>query len=89
MKKYLVAYEKYIDSGWKRFIEEVDISVFCSLLQGVINDNMSDLFIQLKPLRPATEIKQEAAKTLLTILSEEQNYILQKTFDECMSKTEE
>lgn len=89
MKKYLVSYEKYVDPHWKHFISEVDIPAFCTLLQGVVNDNISDLFIQLKPLRPATEIRQDAAKTLITILSEEQNYFFAKTLDECFLKVDD
>lgn len=89
MKKYLVTYKKYIDSHWKQFIEEADIQDFCWLLQGMINDDISDLFIQLKPLQPASEINKEAAKTLFTILSEEQNSILQKAFEEDFSKVDD
>lgn len=85
MKKYLVTYKKYIDSHWKQFIEEADIQDFCCLLQGVINDDISGLFIQLKALRPAVKIGDEVAKTILVILSEEYSAICNEFFEKNLS----
>lgn len=82
MKKYLVTYEKYVEPKWSVFIDEVDIVAFCSLLEGVIKGTLTNLCIQIKPLRAAEEVSCEAAKTLLIFIKDEQDALMQKTSEE-------
>lgn len=82
MTKYLVSYQLWKNDEWQHYIEEISLTNLIYLLEKVINDSVDELFISFKPLQPATEISEHTAKALLSILSEEQNNVLQKTFNE-------
>lgn len=88
MAKYLISYQLWKKDNWEHHIEEVSITELIYLLEKVVNDSIDELFIAFNSLQAATAIKKDNAKTLLVILSEEQNNICQKAFDELYGEHE-
>lgn len=82
MTKYLISFQLWKKDNWEHYIDEVSITELIYFLEKVVNDSIDELFITFNPRRAATPIKKDTAKTLLTILSEEQNNACQKAFDE-------
>ena len=82
MIKYLTSYQIWKNDARQHYIEEVSLTNLIYLLEKVVNDSIDELFISFSRLLPATGISKDTAKALLAILSEEQNNVLQKAFDE-------
>ena len=88
MTKYLAYYQVWKNDKWQPYIEEVSLVEMIYLLEKVVNDSICELHISFKSLQPATKIDEPTAKTLLAILSAEQNNICQKAFDELYGEHE-